>query len=172
MTSATPTVRSLASFSLLAVAAFMTVIDLTIVNTAPSTIRRSCRISPTSLLWIVDPQYPDSAHVAALLLAAGPPIYSAPPHHHCFGLAVFTARIAGASLAGGDCPDLDAAVQGLGAALFSYSPSSTVETCSPSAPERNKALGVSGDSAALGATFRVVFGDLLDALRDAADEFC
>ena len=41
------------AFSLLAVAAFMTVMDLTIVNTALPTIGRELHFSQTSLLWVV-----------------------------------------------------------------------------------------------------------------------
>ncbi len=41
------------AFSLLAVAAFMTIMDLTIVNTALPTIGRKLHFSQTSLLWVV-----------------------------------------------------------------------------------------------------------------------
>src|SRR5260370_39403251 len=41
------------AFSLLAVAAFMTVMDLTIVNTALPTIGRKLHFSQSSLLWVV-----------------------------------------------------------------------------------------------------------------------
>src|SRR5438552_3973877 len=48
-----PPVHRWRAFSLLAVAAFMTVMDLTIVNTALPTIGRQLRFSQTSLLWVV-----------------------------------------------------------------------------------------------------------------------
>jgi len=41
------------AFSVLAVAAFMTVMDLTIVNTALPSIGRDLNFSRTSLLWVV-----------------------------------------------------------------------------------------------------------------------
>ena len=41
------------AFSLLAVAAFMTVMDLTIVNTALPTIGRKLHFAQSSLLWVV-----------------------------------------------------------------------------------------------------------------------
>ena len=53
MTSQTPDIRRWRAFSLLAVAAFMTVMDLTIVNTALPTIGRELHFSQTSLLWVV-----------------------------------------------------------------------------------------------------------------------
>ena len=53
MTSPTPKIHRWRAFSLLAVAAFMTVMDLTIVNTALPTIGRKLHFSQTSLLWVV-----------------------------------------------------------------------------------------------------------------------
>ena len=52
----TPTSRNInrwRAFALLAVAYFMTVVDLTIVNTALPTIGRELHFSQSSLLWIV-----------------------------------------------------------------------------------------------------------------------
>src|SRR5437764_3697103 len=48
-----PPIHRWRAFSLLAVAAFMTVMDLTIVNTALLTIGRDLHFSQTSLLWVV-----------------------------------------------------------------------------------------------------------------------
>ena len=54
MTSLTaPPIHRWRAFSLLAVAAFMTVMDLTIVNTALPSIERDLHFSRTSLLWVV-----------------------------------------------------------------------------------------------------------------------
>src|SRR5947209_18690459 len=52
MTSSSPTNRWRA-FALLAVAFFMTTIDLTIVNTSLPTIGRKLHFAETSLLWVV-----------------------------------------------------------------------------------------------------------------------
>ena len=49
----TPSVNRWRAFALLAVAFFMVVIDLTIVNTSLPTIGRDLRFSETSLQWVV-----------------------------------------------------------------------------------------------------------------------
>ena len=78
------------------------------------------------------------------------------------GLAVFTAASLGASLAGSEAVLIAMrAVQGLGAALFLPAALSTVRNMFTEGAERNKALGIWGGLAALGATFGVVFGGLL-----------
>src|SRR5436190_22447840 len=49
----TPDIRRWRAFALLAVAFFMTVVDLTIVNTSLPTIGRDLHFSQTSLQWVV-----------------------------------------------------------------------------------------------------------------------
>jgi len=53
MTSTSTNINRWQAFSVLAVAAFMTVMDLTIVNTALPSIGRDLNFSRTSLLWVV-----------------------------------------------------------------------------------------------------------------------
>ena len=78
------------------------------------------------------------------------------------GLAVFTAASLGASLAGSEAVLIAMrAVQGLGAATFLPAALSTVRNMFTEGAERNKALGIWGALAALGATSGVVFGGLL-----------
>ena len=78
------------------------------------------------------------------------------------GLAVFTAASLGSSLAGSEAVLIAMrAVQGLGAAMFLPAALSTVRNMFTEGAERNKALGIWGGLAALGATFGVVFGGLL-----------
>jgi EmrB/QacA subfamily drug resistance transporter len=78
------------------------------------------------------------------------------------GLAVFTAASLGASLAGSEAVLIAMrAVQGLGAAMFLPAALSTVRNMFTEGAERNKALGIWGGLAALGATFGVVFGGIL-----------
>jgi EmrB/QacA subfamily drug resistance transporter len=78
------------------------------------------------------------------------------------GLAVFTAASLGAALAGSDAVLIATrAVQGLGAAMFLPAALSTVRNMFTEGAERNKALGIWGGLAALGATFGVVFGGIL-----------
>jgi EmrB/QacA subfamily drug resistance transporter len=75
---------------------------------------------------------------------------------------VFTAASLGAALAGSEFVLIAArAVQGLGAAMFLPAALSTVRNMFTEGAERNKALGIWGGLAALGATFGVVFGGIL-----------
>src|SRR5437667_1053816 len=53
MTSTSPNINRWRAFALLAVALFMTVIDLTIVNVSLPTIGRDLHFSATSLQWVV-----------------------------------------------------------------------------------------------------------------------
>ena len=53
MTPATPHVNRWRAFALLAVAYFMTIIDLTIVNVSLPTIGRDLHFNATSLQWVV-----------------------------------------------------------------------------------------------------------------------
>jgi EmrB/QacA subfamily drug resistance transporter len=155
----TPTHRWRA-FSLLAVAAFMTVMDLTIVNTALPTIGRNLHFSQTSLLWVVTAY--GLAYGGFLLLGGRAADLLGRRRMIIVGLAVFTAASLGASLAGSE-PVLIAAraIQGLGAAAFLPAALSTIRNMFSEGAERNKALGIWGGLAALGATFGVVFGGIL-----------
>jgi EmrB/QacA subfamily drug resistance transporter len=78
------------------------------------------------------------------------------------GLAVFTAASLGASLAGSETVLIAMrATQGFGAAMFLPAALSTVRNMFTEGAERNKALGIWGGLAALGATVGLVFGGLL-----------
>jgi hypothetical protein len=75
---------------------------------------------------------------------------------------VFTAASLGASLAGSEAVLIAMrAAQGVGAAVFLPAALSTVRNMFTEGAERNKALGIWGGLAALGATFGVVFGGIL-----------
>jgi EmrB/QacA subfamily drug resistance transporter len=148
------------AFSLLAVAAFMTVMDLTIVNTALPTIGRDLHFPQTSLLWVVTAY--GLAYGGFLLLGGRAADLLGRRRMIIAGLAVFTAASLGASLAGSEAVLIAMrAVQGLGAAMFLPAALSTVRNMFTEGAERNKALGIWGGLAALGATFGVVFGGLL-----------
>ena len=153
-------IRRWRAFSLLAVAAFMTVMDLTIVNTALPTIGRKLHFSQTSLLWVVTAY--GLAYGGFLLLGGRAADLIGRRRMIIAGLAVFTAASLGASLAGSEAVLIAMrAVQGLGAATFLPAALSTVRNMFTEGAERNKALGIWGALAALGATFGVVFGGLL-----------
>jgi EmrB/QacA subfamily drug resistance transporter len=148
------------AFSLLAVAAFMTVMDLTIVNTALPTIGRKLHFSQTSLLWVVTAY--GLAYGGFLLLGGRAADLLGRRRMIMVGLAVFTAASLGASLAGSEAVLIAMrAAQGVGAAVFLPAALSTVRNMFTEGAERNKALGIWGGLAALGATFGVVFGGIL-----------
>jgi EmrB/QacA subfamily drug resistance transporter len=155
-----PPVHRWRAFSLLAVAAFMTVMDLTIVNTALPTIGRKLHFSQTSLLWVVTAY--ELAYGGFLLLGGRAADLLGRRRVIIAGLAVFTAASLGASLAGSE-PVLIAmrASQGFGAAMFLPAALSTVRNMFAEGAERNKALGIWGALAALGATAGLAFGGLL-----------
>jgi EmrB/QacA subfamily drug resistance transporter len=161
MTSLTsPSVHRWRAFSLLAVAAFMTVMDLTIVNTALPTIGRELHFSPTSLLWVVTAY--ELAYGGFLLLGGRAADLLGRRRVIIAGLGVFTAASLGASLAGSEAVLITMrAIQGLGAAMFLPAALSTVRNMFVEGAERNKALGIWGALAALGATAGLVFGGLL-----------
>src|SRR5438552_11024159 len=148
------------AFSLLAVAFFMTTIDLTIVNTSLPTIGRDLHFSQTSLLWVVTAY--GLAYGGFLLLGGRAADLLGRRRMIMVGLAVFTAASLGASLAGSEAVLISMrAAQGLGAAFFLPAALSTVRNMFAEGAERNKALGIWGGLAALGATAGVVFGGLL-----------
>jgi EmrB/QacA subfamily drug resistance transporter len=161
MTSPTsPSIHRWRAFSLLAVAAFMTIMDLTIVNTALPTIGRKLHFSQTSLLWVVTAY--ELAFGGFLLLGGRAADLLGRRRVIIAGLAVFTTASLGASLAGSEAVLITArAVQGLGAAMFLPASLSTVRNMFTEGAERNKALGIWGALAALGATAGLVFGGIL-----------
>jgi EmrB/QacA subfamily drug resistance transporter len=161
MTSPTlPPVHRWRAFSLLAVAAFMTVMDLTIVNTALPTIGRKLHFSQTSLLWVVTAY--ELAYGGFLLLGGRAADLLGRRRVIIAGLAVFTGASLGASLAGSAAVLISMrAVQGVGAAMFLPAALSTVRNMFTEGAERNKALGIWGALAALGATAGLVFGGIL-----------
>src|SRR4051794_1742631 len=155
-----PPVHRWRAFSLLAVAAFMTVMDLTIVNTALPTIGRELHFSETSLLWVVTAY--GLVYGGFLLLGGRAADLLGRRRVIMAGLAVFTAASLGASLAGSEAVLIAMrAVQGFGAAMFLPAALSTVRNMFTEGAERNKALGIWGGLAAFGATAGVVFGGLL-----------
>jgi EmrB/QacA subfamily drug resistance transporter len=158
--SPTPIIHRWRAFSLLAVAAFMTVMDLTIVNTALPTIGRELHFSQTSLLWVVTAY--ELAFGGFLLLGGRAAALLGRRRVIIAGLAVFTAASLGASLAASETVLIAMrATQGFGAAMFLPAALSTVRNMFSEGAERNKALGIWGALAALGATAGLVFGGLL-----------
>jgi EmrB/QacA subfamily drug resistance transporter len=160
MTSTSPTTNRWSAFALLAVAYFMTIIDLTIVNVSLPTIGRDLHFSETSLQWVV------TAYALTfggfLLLGGRAADLLGRRRILILGLALFTAASLACGLATGDAFLIASrAVQGLGAAIMLPAALSIVMNMFEEGAERNKALGIWGGLGAAGATVGLIAGGLL-----------
>jgi EmrB/QacA subfamily drug resistance transporter len=159
----TPTSRNInrwRAFALLAVAYFITIIDLTIVNVSLPTIGRDLHFSATSLQWVV------TAYALTfggfLLLGGRAADLLGRRRVLMAGLSLFTAGSLGAGLATGEAFLIGMrAVQGLGAAIMLPAALSIVMNMFKEGVERNRALGVWGGLGAAGATVGLITGGLL-----------
>ncbi|HET6865730.1 MAG TPA: MFS transporter [Solirubrobacteraceae bacterium] len=148
------------AFALLAVAYFMTIVDLTIVNVSLPTIGRDLHFSPTSLQWVV------TAYALTfggfLLLGGRAADLLGRRRVLIAGLGVFSAASLACALATGDAFLIGArAAQGVGAALMLPAALSIVMDMFDEGAERNKALGMWGAIGASGATIGLITGGLL-----------
>jgi EmrB/QacA subfamily drug resistance transporter len=160
MMSTTSKIRRWRAFALLAVAYFMTIIDLTIVNVSLPTIGRDLHFSETSLQWVV------TAYALAfggfLLLGGRAADLLGRRRILMLGLSVFTAASLACALATGEVFLIGSrAVQGLGAAVMLPAALSIVMNMFAEGAERNKALGIWGALGAAGATVGLITGGLL-----------
>ena len=153
-------VRRWRAFAVLAVAFFMTVADLAIVNVALPTIGRKLHMAESDLQWVVTGYA--LTFGGFLLLGGRAADLLGRRRILLVGLAVFTAASLGCGLATAQgfliamrC------VQGLGAAIVLPAALSIVMNMFPEGAERNKALGVWGAIGASGATVGVMAGGLL-----------
>jgi len=148
------------AFALLAVAFFMTVIDLTIVNVSLPTIGRDLHFSQTSLQWVV------TAYALTfggfLLLGGRAADLLGRRRILMVGLGLFSAASLAAALATGAGFMVGVrAVQGTGAAIMLPAALSIVMNMFGEGAERNKALGIWGGLGAGSATVGVIAGGLL-----------
>jgi EmrB/QacA subfamily drug resistance transporter len=148
------------AFVLLAVAFFMTVIDLTIVNVSLPTIGRDLHFSQTNLQWVV------TAYALTfggfLLLGGRAADLLGRRRVLMLGLSVFTAASLACALATGDGFLIGSrAVQGVGAAIMLPAALSIVMNMFQEGAERNKALGIWGALGAAGATIGLITGGVL-----------
>ena len=160
MTSQSPHINRWRAFALLAVAFFMTVIDLTIVNVSLPTIGRDLHFSQTNLQWVV------TAYALTfggfLLLGGRAADLLGRRRILMLGLGLFSAASLAAALATGAGFMIGArAVQGIGAAIMLPAALSIVMNMFQEGAERNKALGIWGGLGAGGATVGVIAGGLL-----------
>jgi EmrB/QacA subfamily drug resistance transporter len=160
MTSASQNISRWRAFAVLAVAYFMTVVDLTIVNTALPTIGRDLHFSATNLQWVATAY---ALTLGGFLLLGGRAADLLGRRRVLMaGLGLFAAASLACALATGDGFLIGArAVQGIGAAVMLPASLSIVMNMFAEGAERNKALGIWGALAASGATVGLVAGGLL-----------
>jgi len=160
MTSISRNINRWRAFALLAVAYFMTIIDLTIVNVSLPTIGRDLHFSATSLQWVATVY--GLTFGGFLLLGGRAADLLGRRRVLMLGLAVFTAASLACGLATGEGFLIGArAVQGLGAAVMLPAALSIVMNMFEEGAERNKALGIWGGLGACGATVGLIAGGLL-----------
>jgi EmrB/QacA subfamily drug resistance transporter len=148
------------AFSLLAVAFFMTIVDLTIVNVALPTIGRELDFSESSLQWVVTAY--GLTFGGFLLLGGRAADLLGRRRILMVGLAVFGAASLACALATSDAFLIGArGIQGLGAAIVLPAALSLVMNMFEEGSERNKALGIWGGIGAGGATVGLIAGGLL-----------
>lgn len=149
-----------ATLAVLALAQFMVVLDVTIVNVALPDIQTDLGFSPDNLQWVI------SAYTLVfggfLLLGGRAADLLGRRRLFVGGLALFAV----ASLAGGLAQSQEVliavrAVQGLGGALLSPAALSILTVTFAHGRERNIALGIWGGLAGLGGTLGVIAGGVL-----------
>jgi len=145
---------------LILTAAFMVVLDFSIVNVALPSVQHELGISTSAVQWVV------TAYAITFggLLILGGRAADLFGRRRMFvaGLLVFTA----ASLSGGLAHDpvlliASRAVQGIGGALVAPSALSLITTGFPAGPRRNRALGMYGATASIGFVAGQVLGGVL-----------
>jgi EmrB/QacA subfamily drug resistance transporter len=148
------------AFAVLAVAYFMTIVDLTIVNVALPTIGRKLHFSESNLQWVVTAY--GLTFGGFLLLGGRAADLLGRRRIMMIGLGLFTAASLGAGLATSDGFLIAMrGLQGLGAAVVLPAALSVVMNMFDEGAERNKALGVWGGIGAAGATVGLITGGLV-----------
>ena len=148
------------AFAVLAVAFFMTIVDLTIVNVALPTIGRELHFSETNLQWVVTAY--GVTFGGFLLLGGRAADLLGRRRVLMIGLAVFTAASLACGLATTDTLLIVMrGIQGLGAAIVLPAALSIVTNMFEEGADRNKALGIWGGIGAGGATIGLIAGGLL-----------
>ena len=153
-------VRRWRAFTLLAVAYFMTAVDMLIVNVALPTIGLKLHFQQQNLQWVV------TAYALTfggfLLLGGRAADLLGRRRMFMAGLALFTAASLACALATSDTfLIMMRGVQGLGSAMVLPAALSIVMNIFPEGAERNKALGLWGAIGASGATVGVLAGGVL-----------
>ncbi len=148
------------AFAVLAVAFFMTIVDLTIVNVALPTIGLKLHFSEANLQWVVTAY--GVAFGGFLLLGGRAADLLGRRRVLMVGLAVFTLASLACALATTDSFLIAMrGIQGLGAAIVLPAALSIVMNMFTEGAERNKALGIWGGIGASGATVGLIAGGVL-----------
>lgn len=148
------------ALGLILTAAFMVVLDFSIVNVALASIERELGFAPASLQWVVT----GYAVTFGGLLVLGGRAADLYGRRRIFlaGLLVFTvASLAGGLAAGPALLVAARLVQGAGAAMVAPAALSLVATTFPEGPARNRALGAYGAVSSLGFVAGQVLGGIL-----------
>jgi EmrB/QacA subfamily drug resistance transporter len=156
----TPPPHRRLALALILTAAFMVVLDFSIVNVALASIEREFGFSATAVQWIVTGYA--IAFGGLLILGGRAADTFGRRRMFMIGLAVFSA----ASLAGGLAHDpvllvSSRVVQGAGAALVAPSALSLITTGFAEGPARTRALGMYGATASIGFVAGQVLGGVL-----------
>jgi EmrB/QacA subfamily drug resistance transporter len=148
------------AFALLAVAYFMTAVDLTIVNVALPTIGRKLHFPESDLQWVVTAY--SLAFGGFLLLGGRAADILGRRRLFIAGMAIFAAASLGCALSTGEAFLIAMrGIQGLGAAVVLPAALSIVMNMFKEGAERNKALGLWGGIGASGATVGLLAGGAL-----------
>src|SRR5215469_14536484 len=158
---ATHTARAhTARLALILVAAFMVVLDFTIVNVALPSIELDLRVSTSSVQWVVTSY--GIAYAGLLILGGRAGDLLGRRRMFVAGLAVFAL----ASLAAGLAQDLPMLVaarvsQGVGAAVIAPTSLALITTSVPEGAARTRAIGLYGSVSAVGFVSGQVLGGVL-----------
>jgi EmrB/QacA subfamily drug resistance transporter len=157
---AAPDPRRWQALTLVCVAFFMTVLDVSIVNVALPSIKRSLDVSDTNLEWVLVAY--TITFGGFLLLGGRAADLLGRRRLFMSGMALFTVSSLVCGLAGSIGVLIAArTVQGIGAAIVSPATLSIITTTFEEGAERNKALGIWGAMGGTGSAAGVLFGGLL-----------
>jgi EmrB/QacA subfamily drug resistance transporter len=145
---------------LLCLAQFMVVLDVSVVNVALPAIKHGVGFSTTSLEWVINAY--TLTFAGFLMLGGRAADLLGRRRMFITGTALFTLASLGCAVSGSQPALLTArALQGIGAAIVSPASLSIITTSFAQGPERNRALGVWGTMAGLGAAAGVLLGGVL-----------
>src|SRR5436190_12853418 len=145
---------------LLCLAQFMVVLDVSVVNVALPSIRDGLGFSTTDLQWVINAY--TLTFAGFLMLGGRAADLLGRRRVFLAGIALFTLASLACAVADTKALLLTArAVQGIGGALLSPASLSIITTSFAAGPERNRALGVWGGMAGLGAAAGVLLGGVL-----------